>query len=98
MIYCCFYFLNRIHLEGINIQIPNLYPDVKFPVSRGTPMVSPHIKWDHNEDWFVMKFENEVATKSGERKVTISLSDLDFDYIVGHTIDGTTIFSMIRDN
>ena len=51
-------------------------------------MISPHIKWDHSEDSFVMKFENEAATKSGERKVTISLSDLDYDYIVGHTIDG----------
>ena len=86
--------INRIHLEGINIQIPNLYPAVEFPVSRGTPMVSPYIKWEHNEDWFVMKFEHEVATKSGERKVTISLSDLDYDYIVGHTIDGNI---MIRD-
>ena len=60
-------------------------------MSRGTPMISPHIKWDHGEDSYVMKFENEVATKSGERKVTISLSDPNFEFIVGHTIDGNSI-------
>ena len=51
-------------------------------------MISPLIKWDHREDFFLPKVEDQVITKSGERKVTISLSNLDYDFIVGHTIDG----------
>ena len=51
-------------------------------------MISPLIKWDHREDFFLPKVEDQTITKSGERKVTISLSNLDYDFIVGHTIDG----------
>ena len=70
------------------MMISNLYPPVEFPVSRGTPMISPLIKWDHKEDWFVTKMDATKANLSGERKVKIALSDQEYDYIVGHTIDG----------
>ena len=69
-----------------------LYPPVDFPVSRGTPMISPLVKWDHSEDWFVTKFESQKSNKSGERHVVINLDDLDHEYVVGHTIDGRVLF------
>lgn len=68
------------------MPIERLYPAIEFPVSRGTPNISSLIKWDHHEDWFVMKFATQEAAKSGERKVTISLEDS--SYISGHVIDG----------
>lgn len=71
------------------MPIERLYPKIEFPVSRGTPMISSLIKWDHSEDWFVMKFEVQKVAKSAERKVTISLED--YAYIGGHVIDGTLI-------
>lgn len=46
-------------------------------------MISPLIKWDHSENYFVMKFELD---KSGERKVALSLEEN--AYIAGHVIDG----------
>lgn len=70
------------------MPIERLYPAVEFPVSRGTPNISSLIKWDHHEDWFVMKFAAQRACKSGERKVTISLEE--DTYISGHVIDGET--------
>lgn len=57
-------------------------------MSRGTPMISPLIKWEHSEDWYVTKFDIDGSNQSGERKVQINLSDPDFEYIEGHTIDG----------
>ena len=51
-------------------------------------MISPLIKWYHEENFFLPKIQDQILTKSGERKVTISLSNLDYDYIIGHTIDG----------
>jgi fatty acid synthase, animal type len=50
-------------------------------------MISPYLRWDHSEDWFVTKFEMKKSN-SGERKVTIALSDQEFEYMSGHTIDG----------
>lgn len=68
------------------MPIERLYPAVEFPVSCGTPMIAPLIKWNHSEDWFVMKFETKQSGRSGERKVTISLDEK--AYISGHVIDG----------
>lgn len=74
------------------MPLDRLYPAVQFPVSRGTPMISPIIRWEHSEDWFVTKFELQRSTRSGERKVKISLTDQDYDFIAGHIIDGRCLF------
>lgn len=77
-------------LNGCTLPIERLYPKIEFPVSRGTPMISPLIKWDHTEDWFVMKFSVHKEGQSGERKVTLSLDD--DPYMAGHIIDGKYYF------
>lgn len=69
----------------------NLYPTINYPVSRGTPMISPMVRWEHSEDWFVTKFELQRSTRSAERKVKIGLNDQDFDFIAGHVVDGKFI-------
>lgn len=58
-------------------------------------MISPLIRWEHSEDWFVTKFESQRTTRSGERIVKMSLTDQDYDFIVGHTIDGTIFVILI---
>lgn len=74
--------------NGIDMDVSQLYPPVEFPVSRGTPMISPMIRWEHSEDWFVTKFESQKSNRSGERHIVLNLSDQEFEYISGHTIDG----------
>jgi fatty acid synthase, animal type len=75
-------------MNGLELPVNNLYPPVEFPVSRGTPMISPLMGWDHAEDWFVTKFESQRAKKSGERKVVVTLSEQDYEFMGGHLIDG----------
>lgn len=36
--------LGKMYNCGLQPQLANLYPTVEFPVSRGTPMISPSIK------------------------------------------------------
>lgn len=76
-------------LNGLTLPIERLYPKIDFPVSRGTPMIAPLIKWDHTEDWFVMKFSVQKGGHSGERKVALSLDE--DAYISGHIIDGNSL-------
>jgi len=45
---------------GLQPQLANLYPPVQYPVGRGTPMISPLVRWEHSEDRYVMKFLTEV--------------------------------------
>lgn len=72
------------------MPIHKLYPAIQFPVSRLTPKISPLIKWQHSEDWFVANF-NEDITMSGERKFNINISDDDYVYLTGHQIDGMCV-------
>lgn len=81
--------IRSLFLHNYTLPIDRLYPKVEFPVSRGTPNISSLIKWDHHEDWFVVRFENLRAAKSGERKVTVSLEEN--PHISGHVIDGKTL-------
>ena len=39
----------------MDIDTSALHPSVAFPVSCGTPMISPVIHWDHEQDWNVPK-------------------------------------------
>jgi fatty acid synthase, animal type len=68
------------------MDVSKLYPAIEFPVSRGTPMISPLIKWDHSENYFVTQYEDHAAKSTWF--ITMNLSDLEFDYVPGHQIDG----------
>ena len=48
---------------GLQPQLANLYPPVQYPVSRGTPMISPLVRWEHSEDRYVMKYLVEVMVQ-----------------------------------
>ena len=50
---------------GLQPQLANLYPPVQYPVSRGTPMISPLVRWEHSEDRYVMKYLAEVMLQFG---------------------------------
>lgn len=70
------------------MPLERIYPAITYPVSRGTPKISPLIRWDHSESYFVTKFELEKPPESGERRLKISLNSDDFAYVAGHRIDG----------
>lgn len=90
--------LFRLYTSGLRVPIQKIYPKVDFPVSRGTGMISPLVRWEHSEDWFVTKFELQRSAKSGERIVNMSLNDQDYDFIVGHTIDGAFEHQTVKVN
>ncbi|VVC40005.1 Hypothetical protein CINCED_3A009213 [Cinara cedri] len=77
---------------GINPKISKLYPEIEFPVSRGTPMIAPLIRWNHSEEWHVTKYDVRDHNNSGERKFLISLNEEEFEYLSGHIIDGKNLF------
>lgn len=70
------------------MRVERLYPTVSFPVSRGTPMISPMILWNHSQDWFAGEFDEKSTNASCERKIMLNLSEEDHAYMAGHIIDG----------
>ncbi|XP_071556237.1 fatty acid synthase-like [Temnothorax nylanderi] len=86
--------IGRLYNCGLQPKVANLYPPVEFPVSRGTPMISPSIRWDHSKNWYVPSFERQTFIKSGERYVEISPNSEDYDhydYMCGHVVDGRNL-------
>ncbi|KAK9884212.1 hypothetical protein WA026_005162 [Henosepilachna vigintioctopunctata] len=84
--------IGNLYENGLNPLVQRLYPKVQFPVSRGTPMIAPKIKWDHSKDWFVMRYVDSDAMKCGERTIGVSLKEEEWEYVSGHVVDGRNLF------
>ncbi|XP_016956349.1 fatty acid synthase isoform X1 [Drosophila biarmipes] len=80
--------LGKIYQNGVLLPVANLYEKIQFPVSRSTPSISPLIRWDHSEDWFVTKYENMKTKSSGERVFPVNLASDNEEFMSGHIIDG----------
>lgn len=49
-----------MYLAGLNPKVQNLYEPVEYPVSRGTPALSPLVGWDHSEVWYTGRYSQQV--------------------------------------
>ncbi|KAI4476277.1 hypothetical protein M0804_013731 [Polistes exclamans] len=84
--------LGKLYNTGLQLDLSKLYPHVEYPVSRGTPMISPLIRWEHSYDWFVTSYKMKEKINSGDRMIEISILDENFQYIQGHMLDGRNLF------
>jgi fatty acid synthase, animal type len=82
--------LSRLFINGVDFDIAKLYPPINFPVSRGTPMISPNLKWNHDANQFVPTFD--PVTHYSRRNMVINLSDKNFEFMQGHKIGDRVIF------
>ncbi|KAM3963796.1 fatty acid synthase-like [Aphomia sociella] len=82
----------KLYESGLNPQLANIYPQVPFPVSQGTPMLSHLVEWEHSEDWYVTSYKAQEKMKSGERTVRMSIADEDSEFMAGHVVDGRNLY------
>ncbi|XP_066251999.1 fatty acid synthase-like, partial [Euwallacea similis] len=83
--------IGRLYELGKQPQIQRLYPKVQFPVSRGTRMISPKIKWQHGKAFPLPIFD--IDSKMNEIKsFYISLEEEQWASLDGHVIDGRILF------
>lgn len=74
----------RIFQHGVDMDVNKMYPTISFPVSRGTPMISPFIRWNHSDDYEVPIYDPFV--RSNKRNITINLRDSKYSFMQGHKI------------
>ncbi|XP_031346518.1 fatty acid synthase-like [Photinus pyralis] len=82
--------VGSLYMLGHNLNVEALYPPVKWPVSRGTPMISPLIKWNYDMDWFTKLHTKKVLHK-GINVIPLVNKEIDWTILPGHVIDGMTI-------
>ncbi|PNI21562.1 FASN isoform 8 [Pan troglodytes] len=87
--------IGRLHLSGIDANPNALFPPVEFPAPRGTPLISPLIKWDHSLAWDVPAAE-DFPNGSGSPSAAVYNIDTSSEspdhYLVDHTLDGRVLF------
>ncbi|XP_039082547.1 fatty acid synthase [Hyaena hyaena] len=87
--------VGKLHLLGFSVNPNGLFPPVEFPVPRGTPLISPHIKWDHSQTWDVPTADD---FPSGPHSSPATICNIDTSpespdhYLVDHCIDGRILF------
>ncbi|CAG9769092.1 unnamed protein product [Ceutorhynchus assimilis] len=82
--------IGSLYELGLNPQIQNIFPRIEFPVSRGTPMISPKIKWNHTRNWWVTSYDKELIGLE-EQATTISSANPAYLFMKGHVIDGRNL-------
>lgn len=78
----------RLYQYGHDINLSKLYPEIQFPVGRGTPMLSPLVRWKHDKDWYIIQYEPEDTSEHYQRIVTINVREREWEYLTGHVVDG----------
>jgi fatty acid synthase, animal type len=68
------------------MDIRQIYPKIDFPVSRGTAMISPLIKWQHSESFAVPMYDPFL--RCDKRNLIINLNSQEYAFMRDHRIDG----------
>ncbi|RZB39148.1 ketoacyl-synt, Ketoacyl-synt C, PS-DH and/or Thiolase N domain containing protein [Asbolus verrucosus] len=84
--------LGGLYEQGHSLQLHRLYPKIQYPVSRGTPMISPLIKWKSDKSWYTYKYNSFYTLGESEQK-EFQLTNLreECKFLTGHVIDGRTL-------
>ncbi|KAL3877568.1 hypothetical protein ACJMK2_035265 [Sinanodonta woodiana] len=88
--------LGKCYMSGVEINSHRLYAaDVKFPVGKGTPMISPLVHWDHSQNWAAPKQEQFLSGAGNQSGFVFDIDtspDSVNQYLIGHKIDGRVLF------
>ncbi|GFW74406.1 fatty acid synthase [Trichonephila clavipes] len=84
--------IGRLYTFGLNPAIEKLYPEVQFPVPKGTPMISPLIKWDHSRSWFVPRWDECLKSSEMVFDVSVESDESSERYLVDHCVDGRSLY------
>ncbi|XP_067015650.2 fatty acid synthase [Anabrus simplex] len=87
-----FIMLGQLYEAGVQLQLSKLYPPVQYPVSRGTPMLSPLVRWEHSRNWPLYNKHEADQSKMSERLVPIRVTDHVSEFYKGHVIDGRNLY------
>ncbi|XP_044740690.1 fatty acid synthase-like [Chrysoperla carnea] len=84
--------IGNLYTKGFNPKLAKLYPEVQFPVSRGTPMIAPTVRWDHTKEWPIPKEGYSYQKQAFEKSVIIDVSNPEYENLKGHIIDGRNLY------
>lgn len=73
------------------MHLDSLYPKVKFPVSRGTPMIGPLVKLNHSIPRKIEMIDSTRYISKRQLHVNIGIRQKETSSVIGHIIDGRNL-------
>ncbi|XP_054279478.1 fatty acid synthase-like isoform X2 [Macrosteles quadrilineatus] len=97
-----YYFLSavgKLYLNSVDIDANAIFPAVEYPVSRGTPILSTLVTWDHEESRkldFHAEIQRAVQTNTFEMSISLSSETAEFKYWREHCLDGNVVLPLMQ--
>nr|XP_050849364.1 fatty acid synthase-like isoform X2 [Vespula vulgaris] len=82
--------LGKLYNLGYLITPGKLYPRVPYPVSNGTPSISPLFGWEHSVDWYTNFYEDKNELNR-EQTIKINLTSPEYNFLKDFRIGGDVI-------
>ncbi|KPJ07769.1 Fatty acid synthase [Papilio machaon] len=80
--------VGKLYMEGYNPKVAALYPQIEYPVSTGTPMLSHLVEWAHHEKWNIPLYVSAHRIVAASCKFVYSVYDVENEYLTGSVIRG----------
>ena len=85
--------ITQLYQLGINPSIDKLYPEVEFPVSRGTASIGSLMKWERSGHYHMDTFPDKYCqATSSDLNVTVDLRSAEDAFYSGHSVDDNVLF------
>ncbi len=55
-------------------------------------MISPLIKWNHTQNWYVGNYDEFMGAERGQRKVIFTPDDKEDEFLKGHAVNGKIVY------
>lgn len=79
-----------MHIAGLDLNIPAIYPSLEYPVASNTPALSTLVEWEHSERWRTGT-ESTTSHLQSVREINATINDEEFRDYVGHQIQDEII-------
>ncbi|KAI5699039.1 hypothetical protein M8J75_015561 [Diaphorina citri] len=66
--------IGKLYLNGLDLNLAPLYPEVQYPVSRGTKPLGHFVDWEHGHEYKLSELEVQTVFRF-EREIWISITD-----------------------
>ncbi|KAL2734260.1 fatty acid synthase-like [Vespula squamosa] len=86
--------LGKLYNLGCPVAIKELYPRIPYPVSKGTPLISPLIRWEHSNDWYVSLYEEWSTSSSAQKMFELNLKSDEYKYLEDFRIGNDVIIPL----
>lgn len=86
--------LGNLYMNGVDLLIEKLYPEVEYPIPSNTPSLSSLIEWDHHKEYSIKPYLMQDSFFQKSKKIMFRCDKRNHDdaFFYDHKIDERILF------